>query len=146
MESTIVMTAEQRTFTRLPFERHVQWSDGAGDGGAATVLNLGRAGLSCVLTRYLRPGRVVSLQFDEIVYRGAPVRLMAEVVWCRSAALECSAFDTGFRMIYPDRETLAAVSEVFYAALNALRDRAADEEPKADGPGLLFADPTWVSC
>lgn len=145
MESTIIMTAEQRTFTRLPFERRVQWSDGAGDNGAATVQNLGRAGLSCTLSRYLRPGRVVSLQFGDIVYRGAPIRLMAEVVWCHSAAPESSAFDTGFRMIYPDGETLGAVSEVFYAALHALRDSAAAYDTHIHASGALLAGPSCAS-
>ena len=114
------MNQEQRIFTRVPFDRSVRWIDAQGDTGLATACDFSRGGLSIELARFLRPGPVLSLVFDDVCYDGAPVELDAEVAWCRPAVDDPGRFIVGFSFVCEEYRALALISEVFYAALHEL--------------------------
>ena len=108
---------EQRVFTRVPFAHTVRWLSDKGDGGTATVRDVSRSGLCLSLTRFLRPGPEMRIYFDGIEYQGTPIALDAAIVWSRPENGARDRFVTGFRIIQNDPVTLAAISEVFYAAI-----------------------------
>ncbi len=111
------MHNEQRIFTRVPYHTTVQWSDAQGETGTADVVEVSRGGLSLSLTRYLRPGPALILTFDGVLYRGLPVEVPALTVWCRPLPDDHGLFLAGFSVVHGQPETLGAISEVFYAAL-----------------------------
>ena len=113
------MANEQRIFTRVPFNQTARWRSADEEEGAAKILNVSRGGLSLSLTRYFRPGPVLVFTFDEILYDGRPVEVPALTVWCRPAPNDPQSFTAGFSVVHGEPETLAVISEVFYAALNA---------------------------
>lgn len=122
MEQVAVnMNEEQRTFTRVPFEHPVRWLKARGQSGSATVRNVGRGGLCLSLGRYLRPGRSIQVVFDDIAYQNEPVTFMARVAWCRPLDPGSVEFAAGLRVVHDEPMTLAAISEVFYTAVNRLR-------------------------
>lgn len=113
------MLSEQRIFTRVPFYQTLRWNNGSGEEGTARILNVSRGGLSLSLTRYLRPGPVLVFTFDDILYSSRPVEVHALTVWCRPAPNDRQSFTAGFSVVHGEPETLAAISEVFYAARHA---------------------------
>lgn len=112
------MANEQRIFTRVPFNQTARWRSAGGEEGAAKILNVSRGGLSLSLTRFFRPGPVLVFTFDEILYGGRPVEVSALTVWCHPAPNDRRSFTAGFSVVHGEPETLAAISEVFYAALD----------------------------
>ena len=112
------MPKEQRVFTRVPFSHPVKWQNGARDGGVATARDVSRGGLSLTLSRFLRPGPVLVLTFDDILYQDQPVELPALTVWCRPLPADPERFNAGFAIVHGETQTLAAISEVFYAGLH----------------------------
>ncbi len=113
------MLSEQRIFTRVPFHQTLRWHNGSGEEGAARILNVSRGGLSLSLARYLRPGPALVFTFDDILYGSRPVEVPALTVWCRPAPNDRQSFTAGFSVVHGEPETLAAISEVFYAARHA---------------------------
>lgn len=110
------MSREQRIFTRVPFGQTVRWRDAQGESGAATVRDIGRGGFSVSLTQYLRPGPALVFTFDDVLYNEKPVELSALTVWCSPTAEAGDRFVGGFSVVHGEQHTLAAISEVFYAA------------------------------
>jgi len=108
---------EQRVFTRVPFAHPVRWIGVNGDSGPATLRNVSRSGVSVSLGRFLRPGPVVRLVFDDIEYAGQPIEVQALTVWCKPENGSPDRFVAGFKIIQGERHTLGAMSEVFYAAI-----------------------------
>lgn len=123
----VIMNEEQRTFTRVPFEHPVGWLEAQGQSGAGVVLNVGRGGVCLLLGRYLRPGRSVEVRFNDIEFRGEPVTLRARVAWCRPADRGSVEFAAGLRVVHDEATSLAAISEVFYAAVDRFRASASSE-------------------
>lgn len=113
---------KQRAFTRLPFEHPVRWSSEPDESGAATTQNIGRGGMSIALARYLRPGRELRIFFHDIAYEGSPVSLEVRIAWCRTAVEDSKAYLAGLEVLHAQPETLGRVSEVFYKAVDRLRD------------------------
>jgi len=111
------MSQESRIFTRLPFDSAVEWRDLTGEDGHAAVRDVSRGGFRLSLGRYLRPGPVVTVTFDHITFNGAPVELDAAVVWCKPTD-QPDTFLAGLKIIHGGAATLAAASEVFYAAMD----------------------------
>ncbi len=118
-ERSSKMANEQRIFTRVPFYQTARWRSAGGEEGAAKILNVSRGGLSLSLTRYFRPGPVLVFTFDEILYGGRPVEVSALTVWCHPAQDDRQSFTAGFTVVHGEPKTLAAISEVFYAALHS---------------------------
>jgi len=110
------MSQEQRIFTRMPFDSAVSWSDLSGENGLASVRDVSRGGMSLSLGRYMRPGPVLTVIFDQTEFNGKPVELDMTVAWCKPTD-QPDIFLAGFKIIHSDVSTLAAASEVFYAAL-----------------------------
>ena len=90
-----------------------------GDSGVASVRDVSRSGVCLLLTRFLRPGPVIRIVFDGIDYQGAPVDLQAITVWSRPENGAPDRFIAGFKIVQGERDTLGAISEVFYAAIHA---------------------------
>lgn len=111
------MGKEQRIFTRVEFQRPVRLHESDGDASACALREVSRGGLSVSLGRYLRPGPAVEFEFDDITYRGQAVRFIAIVKWCRPDHQHPERFRAGFQVVHGERDTLGAVSEVFYHAL-----------------------------
>ncbi len=111
---------EQRAFTRVPFMEHVGWASAPGDTASALVRDVSRAGISLELGRYVRPGRVIQVVFERILYRQQPVEFTARIAWCHPATDGRSAFLAGSHVLHDQPATLAAVCEVFYTALESL--------------------------
>lgn len=108
---------EQRVFTRVPFAHPVRWAGMNGDEGSAILRNVSRSGVSVSLGRFLRPGPVVRLVFDDIKYARQPIEVQALTVWCKPERGAPDRFIAGFKIVQGERHTLGAMSEVFYAAL-----------------------------
>jgi hypothetical protein len=108
---------EHRVFTRVPFDHSVRWEGGHGDRGRASARNVSRTGIALSSGRFLRPGPVVRFVFDDIAYNGAPIEVHAITVWCRPVPDAPGTFAAGFSVVQGERHTLAAMSEVFYAAI-----------------------------
>ena len=117
-QSTIRLDSnqERRAFVRMPFEHSLKWQEADSEGGEGTLSDVGRTGLCISLNRYLRPGRKVSVFFEDIMYQGNMVTLPARLVWSR-AKFESNTFMAGLQILHDDPETLGAVSEIFYTAL-----------------------------
>lgn len=111
------MGKEQRIFTRVGFQRPVHLHESDGEASACALREVSRGGLSVSLGRYLRPGPAVEFEFDDIAYRNRPVRFAAIVKWCRPDRQRPGQFRAGFQVVHGERDTLGAVSEVFYQAL-----------------------------
>lgn len=112
------MPGEHRVFTRVPFAHAVSWIGTNGDGGIAAIRNVSRSGVGLSLGRFLRPGPVVRLVFDDIEYDGDPIEVQALTVWCRPEPGAPDRFIAGFHIVQGERQTLGAMSEVFYAAID----------------------------
>ncbi len=111
------MPGDHRVFTRVPFAHAVRWLGANGDGGSASIRDVSRSGLSVSFGRFLRPGPVVRLVFDDIEYSGARIEVQALTVWCRPEPGAPDRFLAGFKIVQGERHTLGAMSEVFYAAI-----------------------------
>ena len=111
------MPQEQRVFTRMPYGRSVRWHDARGEEGTGVVNDVSRSGFSVSLTRYLRPGPAIVFTFDDIRYGEHLVEFAAVTVWCRPVPGDTERFTAGFLIVHGEPKTLAAISEVFYAAL-----------------------------
>ena len=107
---------ERRAFVRMPFEHSLKWQEADSEGGEGTLSDVGRTGLCISLSRYLRPGRKVSVFFEDIMYKGRMITIPARLVWSR-AKFDSDTFMAGLQILHGDPETLGAVSEIFYAAL-----------------------------
>ena len=110
---------DQRVFTRVPFSHPVHWLSDRGDTGVASIRDVSRSGVCLSLTRFLRPGPVIRIIFDGFEYNGAPVDLQAITVWSRPENGARDRFVAGFKIIQGERDTLGAISGVFYAAIQA---------------------------
>lgn len=119
LESLRNMPSERRIFTRVPFNRTAQWRNASGESGPVKVLDVSRSGLCISLTRYFRPGPALVITFNDVLYRGRPVEVPVLTVWCRPEPKDHQSFTAGFSVVHGERDTLAAISEVFYAALHA---------------------------
>lgn len=117
METPTKYTRDQRTFTRVPYRRTVAWIKARGEYGESELVNLSRSGFRGVLDRYLRPGRAILFSFDDVPFRGKPIKLMARIVWCRPIEGNDGSFEAGFSLVHEEPKTLAMASEIFYAAL-----------------------------
>ncbi len=113
------MSSERRIFTRVPFFGTVRWRDAGGERGSAKILDVSRSGLCFSLTRYFRPGPALVITFDDVLYAGRPVEVSTLTVWCRPEPTDRQSFTAGFSVVHGEPDTLAAISEVFYAALHA---------------------------
>ena len=113
------MPSERRIFTRVPFRQTILWRNAFGESGSAKILNVGRSGLCLSLSLYFRPGPALMFTFEDVLYKGRPVEVPALTVWCRSDADNRQSFTAGFSVVHGEPDTLAAISEVFYAALHA---------------------------
>lgn len=122
------MVHDQRIFTRIPFDHAVHWTNADGDGGPAAIRDISRSGLSLHLGRYLRPGPVLRLHFDNIDYLGRPVELDTLTVWSKSDTSAPDHFVAGFQVVHGESRTLGAISEVFY---HALRQYAANHHRRS---------------
>lgn len=117
-ESWRTMTGEHRVFTRVPFSHAARWMNGAkGDEGVAAIRDVSRSGLGMSLGRFLRPGPVLRVVFDDIEFDGSPIEVQAITVWCRPDSAQAGRFLAGFSIVQGERQTLGAMSEVFYAAI-----------------------------
>ena len=112
------MSSERRIFTRVPCHQTVVWRNASGESGSAKILDVSRSGLCLSLTRYFRPGPALMFTFEDVLYRGRPVEVPALTVWSRPEPDDRQSFTAGFSVVHGETETLAAISEVFYAALN----------------------------
>lgn len=117
METAFDRASDRRTFTRVRFEHGVKWRTQSGEHGKATVRDVGRGGLCLSLNRGFWPDSPLRITFEDVPHRQAPVELEARTAWCRTVA---DGFLTGLRVVHDEPEALAAVSEVFYAALQRL--------------------------
>ncbi len=122
MQAWKFVPGEQRVFTRVPFSYPVRWLGDKGDGGTAWVRDLSRSGVGLSLSRFLRPGPVVRVVFDGIEFEGSPIEMQATTVWSRPENGAPDRFVAGFKIVQGERTTLAAISEVFYTALNQYAD------------------------
>ena len=112
------MPSERRIFTRVPFHQTVLWRNASGESGSAKILDVGRSGLRLSLAEYFRPGPALMITFDDVLYRARPVEVPVLTVWCRPDADDRQSFTAGFSVVHGEPDTLAAISEVFYAALH----------------------------
>jgi len=112
------MPSERRIFTRVPFRQTILWRNAFGESGSANILNVGRSGLCLSLSLYFRPGPALMFTFEDVLYKGRPVEVPALTVWCRSDEDNRRSFTAGFSVVHGEPDTLAAISEVFYAALH----------------------------
>ena len=118
LESLRNMSSERRIFTRVPFDQTVLWRNASGESGSAKILDVSRSGLCLSLTQYFRPGPALVFTFEDVLYRGRPVEVPALTVWCRPEPNDRQSFTAGFSVVHGEPDTLAAISEVFYAALH----------------------------
>ena len=107
---------DARVFTRVPLEQVVHWRHLDGDEGLAQTRNVSRGGMCIELGRYLRPGRLLTVSFDGIVYGQEAVSLPTRIAWCKPIQ-ETDRYLVGLEIVDDRLATLAAASEVFYTAL-----------------------------
>jgi hypothetical protein len=112
-----MVPGERRIFTRVPFAHPVRWTTDRGDSGVASLRDVSRTGVGLALGSYFRPGPVLRLTFDDILYCAEPIEVQALTVWCRPDKLDHDIFAGGFSIVHGESITLGAMSEVFYAAL-----------------------------
>ena len=110
--------SERRTFTRIPFHQSVLWRNASGESGSAKILDVSRSGLCLSLARYFRPGPALMFTFEDVLFGGRPVEVPALTVWSRPDPDNRQSFTAGFSVVHGEPDTLAAISEVFYAALH----------------------------
>ena len=135
-------SVKQRTFTRVPFSNSVRWCVAPGESGMATVRDLSRGGLCLSLGRYLRPGRVLHLHFDDVFYKSQPLEFDVRIVWCDRAAQEEDYFRAGLQVLHEEPVTLPMISELFYEAMTRLR---ADCAPHIDPNPTPLSTPSLAS-
>ena len=135
---------EQRSFTRLPYEKEVKWACGPSYLGIATLRNVGRGGMCFRLDRYIAPGRSIQLTFPEIFRGESPVTLRARVAWSKPMPSNPNEFESGAHVVYDSAEALGSVSEIFYAALQPHRDAMAADPRRHQAPGDLLTNPSWA--
>mgnify|MGYP003394562849 CR=1 FL=1 len=111
------LPCEHRVFTRIPFAHAVRWTTDRGESGIAAVRDVSRTGVGLSLGSYFRPGPVLRLSFDGILYGSQTVEVEGLTIWCRPDPQNREAFVGGFSIVHGERRTLGAMSEVFYAAL-----------------------------
>lgn len=109
---------ERRAFTRFDFGGRVRLDLVDEKQGVAVVHDVSRGGLCLSLGDYVSPGEERTLTFEDIYYRGKPITVDARVTWSRSCESGSIGFLAGFHIIDKTAATLAAVSEVVYAALD----------------------------
>lgn len=134
--------AKQRAFTRVPFEHTLRWSYAPGEAGVACVCNISRGGLSVAMGRYLRPGRVVLVQFDDLDFNGEALAFDARIVWCCSSRDGHDGFHAGLQVLHGKPITLAKISEIFYLAISRL---AADGMPCVEPTQPALKSPSLAS-
>ena len=129
---------DARVFTRVPLDQVVHWRHMDGEEGLAQTRNVGRGGLCIELGRYLRPGRLLTVWFDGILYGQKAVSLPTRIAWCKPLP-ETDRYLVGLEIVDGRSATLAAASEVFYTALAGYGVGTCDEglsEGQSDNPSL----------
>jgi hypothetical protein len=145
MEAVMEKAIEQRSFTRLAYEKKVNWACDTTGFGTAALSNVGRGGMGLRLNRFLAPGRFIELTFPDIFRKGKTVTLQARVAWSKPMRTASNEYELGAHLLYDDVEALGSVSEVFYAALNANQNALAASTPIYQIPGDLLTKSSWAS-
>lgn len=111
---------ERRAFVRLPYATEAFGSVSDAREGIVRVHNVSRIGLRLDAPCVLAPGTPVSLYFGDVYLRDEPVRLNGRVIWTRPAGVW---HPTGIVLDHTGEQTLAAASELFYAAIAGFAER-----------------------
>lgn len=119
---------ERRAFVRLPYETEAHGTTSDAREGTVRVLNVSRIGLRLDVPCLLAVGAPVTLYFGDVYLDEAPVTLHGRVVWLRE---ESVWHQTGIVLHHTGEHTLAAASELFYAAVAEFSGRF--EAKFADG-------------
>jgi hypothetical protein len=128
---------EQMREQRVTLEGRLVYEYADGEHGVALWHDVSRVGARIQLGRYLRPGRLVCLEFDSPLGTEAIVTVEVQVVWCRQVA-GAPEFVAGLRVRRRTPEEAIAFAALGYAGAGHLN--------KVDGgavtPGMWpgFAD------
>ena len=88
---------------------------GPEDSGAGRWHNVSRTGAEIRIGRFLRPGRILRLQFDSPLRPEGLVELEARVIWCKPKAAT-HHFDTGVSIVRQDPQTALAFAVLGHRA------------------------------
>ncbi len=108
---------ERRSFIRLPYETEARGVASDTREGIVRVRNVSRIGLRLDVPCELAEGSPISLYFGDVYLNDAPINLEGRVIWTRPAGIW---HETGIVVDHIGHQTVAATSELFYAALNGV--------------------------
>ena len=107
---------------RTELDGSIAYKSGCGEAGQATWLNISRTGAAVVLGRYLRPGRLVSLEPNGTTQTDT-VAIPAEIAWCFPVPGTLH-FEAGLKILRSDPEIALHFAALGYSALAENRNNA----------------------
>lgn len=105
---------ERRGFVRVPFDAEVLCKLPRRSAFALQARNVSRVGFCLSSTETIEVGQFVQAEFPELFHDGAPVCLEGQVIYCVPNE---TGFAVGAVLRNGDSYSIAALSEVFYAAV-----------------------------
>lgn len=115
---------ERRAFIRLPYETEACGLVSDAHEGIVRVQNVSRIGLQLAAPCPLTAGAPVSMVFGDVYHKDAPVSLDGHVIW---AYPDGPWHRAGVVLDHTGSQTIAAASELFYAAMAGVSSRFASE-------------------
>ena len=106
----IRVVTEQRHYSRVPYHKSVHYRHGVAIGGSAVCTDVGLGGLNLRVGRYLRPGTLLMVTFNESTSDGAPLQLKGRIAWCRGA--DGYHFAAGLRVFHDEPESVTALTRL----------------------------------
>lgn len=113
---------ERRTFIRLPYKTEARGILSNAREGIVRVQDISRIGLRVDAPCPIAPGAPVALVFGDVYFENEPVSLEGRAIWTRPDGLR---HQVGVAFDHAGNQTVAAASEVFYAAVSGLSNRFA---------------------
>jgi len=104
----------------------VSYTVSRGESGSAVWRDISRTGARLRLGRYVRPGRVVVLDFPAPQFGCGQYRLQARVVWCRQVQ-DGADFELGLLVVRDEPESALAFASVLHHARAAANNAAVPE-------------------
>ncbi|GMV99356.1 MAG: hypothetical protein AMXMBFR84_04950 [Candidatus Hydrogenedentota bacterium] len=131
---------DNRRFGRYPLNGNVYFETD-GERGSARCADVGRGGLSIILTNPLPEGSRIRL---EVSAPGGPApapEFKGKVTWCQASEYG-AGYEAGIRVYHDDMDAVAGLSALLHAGLAqaGLMDRvyATLKNCEADSPGNAF--------
>ena len=115
----LAVEKDTRRFTRIAFSVPIQFHDGTGILGDATINNVGYGGLNVTMGRYLKPQTVIRIP---VALGDKRISFPATVAWCTPDP-NSETFRAGLHADHRGRYTMAILSSW---VLDAFRETSAD--------------------